>query len=416
MLHPNLKRFLALTVALCALATALSASAEGMILIDSHSNKAGISSLQRELIDQGYLTGSADGVYGDTTVAAVEAYAADRELGDARADADMIKALFDDQQIEALDVGSTGSAVYAVQRVLWIAGFLSTAPDGKFGEGTKSAAKAYMQFAAEEMAAYTIAHMPKGAAAAVTVADELPDVEDERVINAETVVTDGTVNAEWLNFMLSESVSYGPTLKAGDTGDNVKRMQKRLKALNYLAAGTDGNFGTNTIRALKYFQKLNNLAETGELDDATKQAIYSETAVQSNEPVSPYKAYVDTEKNRVYIFQWNGEQYKECVKTFICSCGRKSTPTIKGTFQATGHAGEWYHMVKSGCWVRYAYIIDGGYFFHSVLFSYEGDPTPTSTSVNNLGSNASHGCVRLAVEDAKWIYENCLPGMTVVIK
>ena len=61
-------------------------------------------------------------------------------------------------------------------------------------------------------------------------------------------------------------------------------------------------------------------------------------------------------------------------------------------------------------------IIDGGSFFPSVLFSYEGDPTPTSTSVNNLGSNASHGCVRLAVEDAKWIYENCLPGMTVVIK
>ena len=64
----------------------------------------------------------------------------------------------------------------------------------------------------------------------------------------------------------------------------------------------------------------------------------------------------------------------------------------------------------------YAFVIDGGYFFHSVLFNREGDTKPTNSSVANLGRNASHGCVRLAVDDAKWIYENCKPGMTVVIE
>ncbi|MGX8706824.1 MAG: L,D-transpeptidase [bacterium] len=36
--------------------------------------------------------------------------------------------------------------------------------------------------------------------------------------------------------------------------------------------------------------------------------------------------------------------------------------------------------------------------------------------MRNLGSNVSHGCIRLSVEDAEWIYQNCTPGMTVIIQ
>ena len=32
-----------------------------------------------------------------------------------------------------------------------------------------------------------------------------------------------------------------------------------------------------------------------------------------------------------------------------------------------------------------------------------------------LGQPASHGCVRLCVRDAKWIYDNCAVGTTVTI-
>lgn len=32
---------------------------------------------------------------------------------------------------------------------------------------------------------------------------------------------------------------------------------------------------------------------------------------------------------------------------------------------------------------------------------------------DKLGENASLGCVRLKVEDAKWIYDNCVPGTKV---
>jgi lipoprotein-anchoring transpeptidase ErfK/SrfK len=52
---------------------------------------------------------------------------------------------------------------------------------------------------------------------------------------------------------------------------------------------------------------------------------------------------------------------------------------------------------------------------HSVLFKKKGGG-PTSGSVHSLGRKASHGCVRVAVKDAKWIWENCGVGTTVVIQ
>ena len=93
-----------------------------------------------------------------------------------------------------------------------------------------------------------------------------------------------------------------------------------------------------------------------------------------------------------------------------------ATPTLAGTHYCEGPISEWYYMADSNVWVRYAFKIKGNYFFHSVLFHSKGAKYPTSTSVRNLGSNVSHGCIRLAVEDAKWIYENCDPGMKVIIE
>lgn len=36
-------------------------------------------------------------------------------------------------------------------------------------------------------------------------------------------------------------------------------------------------------------------------------------------------------------------------------------------------------------------------------------------SYTGLGKRASHGCIRLMVDDAKWIYDNCGKGTEVVI-
>ncbi len=53
---------------------------------------------------------------------------------------------------------------------------------------------------------------------------------------------------------------------------------------------------------------------------------------------------------------------------------------------------------------RWATQIYGGYFFHSIL-----------ASNSELGNNLSHGCVRLAVDDAYWVYRNIPAGTKVYI-
>ena len=91
--------------------------------------------------------------------------------------------------------------------------------------------------------------------------------------------------------------------------------------------------------------------------------------------------------------------------------------TPSGTYQAGGRItlDEWYYFKDYNCYAKYAYRIVGGILFHSVLYN-ANKQGPTNSSVRALGKKASHGCVRLAVDDAKWIYDNCPEGTTVVIR
>ena len=41
--------------------------------------------------------------------------------------------------------------------------------------------------------------------------------------------------------------------------------------------------------------------------------------------------------------------------------------------------------------------------------------SPTWGSVHSLGNKASHGCVRLSVENAKWLFQNCEAGTVVTV-
>lgn len=420
-----MKKFLSWILLLALLFSTCGAMADGTVILKKGSTGAGVKLLQNELKKQGYGSGKADGKYGSGTMELVESFRMAHGLSErSSVDNDMVLELYKAQGSPVLKQGSTGLAVYALQRVLYLSGFLSTAPDGKFGKTTLNGAKKYMEKAREDMVAFLEEKEAAEAAAALptvaptlAVVSDMPIIEDEPIVLTpeERVKADGKVDAEWLEYMLSGRRPYCKVLKKGDKNAAVKRMQTRLKKLKYLGSYADGKFGTGTVRALKYFQYRNGLEQTGQLDTATQQKFFSEDAKKSDEYVSAYKAYVSRSKNKVWIYKWTGKGYKKLVKTFRCTTGARSTPTISGTFQAVGQAGvRWWHM--DGCWVQYCFIIDGGYFFHSLLYNRKGAKNPTSSSVHNLGKNASHGCVRLELKNAKWIYDNCEPGMTVVIK
>lgn len=126
-----------------------------------------------------------------------------------------------------------------------------------------------------------------------------------------------------------------------------------------------------------------------------------------------YAVYVNRALNCVTVKQKNEDGSLTPVKAMVCSCGREGSATPEGTFQTTAYY-EWRRMVDD-TFGRYAVRFNGKILFHSVPYIEDSPDTLKWEEYNRLGENASLGCVRLAAEDAKWIYDNCKPGTTVVV-
>ena len=101
------------------------------------------------------------------------------------------------------------------------------------------------------------------------------------------------------------------------------------------------------------------------------------------------------------------------VKRFACSVGLPSTPTPTGTY-FTSNKYRW-HTLMGPSYGQYCTRIVGGILFHSVAGRNMTSYNLNARDYNKLGSPASHGCVRLCVRDAKWIYDNCPSGTRVTI-
>ncbi len=236
-----------------------------------------------------------------------------------------------------------------------------------------------------------------------------------RTESQNTFVPKGVVTAEMQIRLFEEGVPvFLQTVQRGSSGEQVKRVQRRLYSLGYLTANSvDGIYGKGTQSAVAAFQRRNKLSETGAADRDMQTVLFSEEAVKA---IKPYQIRISTKEQRVYVYTHDDkDEYNIEVKKFICSTGLNDTPTPKGTFTNTGPGARWHYFKKFKCWAQYAYYINGDIMFHSVLYDEQDVSTLRQGSVNALGSKASHGCVRLKVEDAKWIYENCKAGTTVIV-
>ncbi|KZL89964.1 N-acetylmuramoyl-L-alanine amidase LytC precursor [Clostridium magnum DSM 2767] len=129
-------------------------------------------------------------------------------------------------------------------------------------------------------------------------------------------------------------------------------------------------------------------------------------SVKTVTPTGPYNIYVNKSKQRVYIF--NGQTI---VKEFICSTGKDETPTPSGRFLTGGKGPFFYASDSSICyyWTR----INNNYLFHSAIYDLQG--YPIESEYEKLGSKASHGCIRLPIDDAKWIQDYIPYGTLVTV-
>ena len=378
--------------------------------LSNGSQSDAVKRLQRRLIRLGCMVGSADGIYGGGTARAVRIFQYYNALPQTGiADLETQRLLFSEEAKAPdngmLSSGSSGDAVKQLQLRLRILGFMNGSVDGDYGNATVAGVKNLQQYMRdlEEMSLRSDAEVMASL-----------DESGADISSLLTVEVNGVADPILLDdFYSSDFPALPDAMENGSSGIDVVRLQRRLNCLEYYYGSLDGNYGSGTESAVRAFQKRNGLTQSGVAGTDTIALLFSEDALKA---LKPYVLKVSTADQRVYAYGLDSNnEYTVLVRTMKCSTGKDSTPTPTGTFQnSTGPGARWHYFTKYKCWAQYAYYIQGDIMFHSVLYN-EKDGPVTQSSVNNLGRKASHGCVRLSVEDAKWIYTNCPVNTKIIV-
>ena len=163
-----------------------------------------------------------------------------------------------------LQKGDEGNNVKALQEALIELGYLNGAADGKFGKGTEEAVIAFQQknnypatgIMDANIQAYLYTAQVKNAGGEKTGVKTLSPVE-------------------------------GVSMKKGNKGSAVTALQNRLIELGFLKGTATGVYDTNTIGAVRSFQRKNGILANGTADAKTQKALYSESAVSASATATP---------------------------------------------------------------------------------------------------------------------------------
>ena len=120
---------------------------------------------------------------------------------------------------------------------------------------------------------------------------------------------------------------------------------------------------------------------------------------------TPWLIMVNTTTCRVGIYRgskgmWQQQAY------WVCSVGAPLTPTVLGEY-TVGIKG---YVFGRGYSCYYYTQFYGDYLFHTIKY----DQGTFNVQDGRLGEHVSEGCVRLSLENAKWIWDNIPTGTKVV--
>ena len=128
------------------------------------------------------------------------------------------------------------------------------------------------------------------------------------------------------------------------------------------------------------------------------------------ESLTDYLIYVDTNSQTTNVYTGSKNKWS-LKKSMICSTGIENKETPSGVYTVKNRA-EWFFSEKYKQGGKYWVQFDGDYLFHSLPFARDQQTILDET----LGIPASHGCVRLSLEDSKWLYDNITKDTKVIIK
>ncbi|MBP3426697.1 MAG: peptidoglycan-binding protein [Clostridia bacterium] len=312
-----------------------------------------------------------------------------------------------------LQYGDSGDHVLAAQHKLTDLGYYHGKCSGDFLEGTQSAARRFQKYnnmpqtGKIDAATWIVLF----SSAAIARDGSTPYATPSPVPVATPVPTPTP-------FVYERKVEYG------DSNAVVAAVQTRLAELGFYDAKVSGGFYKVTRNAVRAFQQHNGLTVDGVAGRDTQEALFSASAVPAWAAPLPsptpkpakYTLMVDVANQitRAYTYDESGE-YTVLVREMICSTGTTKNPTPLGTTIMPSKRARWGYFPTWDSHAQYLTRIDSANAFHSVLYSAADETTLSVKSYEDLGSRASHGCVRLYVQDAKWIYDNCGAGTIITV-
>ncbi|MBO2515703.1 MAG: hypothetical protein CW338_00305 [Clostridiales bacterium] len=368
--------------------------------------------LQTRLKETGYYSGPLSGKYAEVTRSAVKKVQHVYGLEETGiADSDTQTIIYGPCYLP-LAYGDSGECVKRLQNRLKELGYYSYNVTGSYYGHTRDSVKSFQKAWSLEVT---------GKADVDTLALLYSDIGAPQAVTPTPLpagVTPAPVTA------------FPGTLAYGSEGKNVERVQQRLRELGYFTfyKNTSGYY-KNTQAAVKEFQRLNGLKQTGSVDEMTWEILFNDPEANPASASTPrpspkptptaywFEVDVANQVTKVWKYDNETEKYDILDRAFLCATGTKTYPSPLGTFTLTGRRAKYCEFPTwGGGQARYWTRINAEIAFHSVLYSdASDDSTLKVNSLKGLGKRGSHGCIRLTVADAKWIYEHAKSGMQVWI-
>ncbi|MBN1777309.1 MAG: peptidoglycan-binding protein [Clostridiales bacterium] len=244
--------------------------------------------LQNRLIYLGYLAGTADGIFAETTEAGVVAFQQRNSLtADGVAGPDTLVKLYSSSANKAssvvsylgtLRVGMSGDGVRAMQKRLRDLDYYDHSVDGDFGQNTYTSVVEFQTangLTADGVAGKTTLNkMFSGTATAggSSSGGSSSSTASDPAVYGETATSTG--------YKTMSSTNSPPPA-------NVTALQTSLSSLGYYTGSLDGQYGSGTTTAVTNYQASHGLRVTGSAGPAMQRMLYGGTSEGSYSPLRP---------------------------------------------------------------------------------------------------------------------------------
>lgn len=230
----------------------------------------------------------------------------------------------------------------------------------------------------------------------ITLAQDI-DAIKEKIVPSPVIATVNKDCKVYLDKELTNEIKFIPK------DINVEILQDKSEKVYYIKNEEIGVKGW--IKGEDLYIPETPLASKDYLKDVELETYVNDLGIDSQ---TDHLMFTDIYRQLTYIFKGKCGNWK-LIKTIPCGTGTNKSPTTRGIFKI-GDKGEWFYSERLGSGGKYWLRFNKSYLYHSVAMDKNKNVIDET-----IGQRCSNGCIRMNIEDIKWVYDNIERGTTVYI-